>query len=46
MQAVFVIPLSKDCVIAAMHYGFEAADGFGKRFSAMLNTMEILDSGI
>jgi hypothetical protein len=46
MQAVFVIPLSKGCVIATMHYGFEAADGFGKRCSAMLNTREILDSGI
>ena len=43
MQAVYVIPLSKGCVIATAHYYFEGAEGFGRRFSAMLNTLEIIN---
>ena len=42
LQAVYVIPLSNVCVIATMHYSFEAAEGFGRRFDAMLNTLEII----
>ena len=43
MQAVYVIPLSKGCVIATAHYYFEGAEGFGRRFSAMMNTLEIIN---
>ena len=42
LQSVYVIPLSNGCVIATMHYSFEAAEGFGRRFDAMLNTLEII----
>ena len=42
MQAVYVIPLSNGSVIATMHYSFEAAEGFGRRFSEMLNTLSII----
>ena len=42
LQSVYVIPLSNGCAIATMHYSFEAAEGFGRRFDAMLNTLEII----
>ena len=42
MQAGYIIPLGKGCIIATMHYGFEAAEGFGSRFSAIMNTLEII----
>ena len=44
LQSVYVIPVSNGCVIATSRYSFEAADGFGKRFSEMLNTLEVLNS--
>ena len=42
LQAVYVIPLSNGCVIATMHYSFEAADGFGRRFSEIMNTLTVM----
>ena len=42
LQAVYVIPLSNGCVIATMHYGFEAADGFGRRFNEIMNTLTVM----
>ena len=42
LQAVYVIPLSNGCVIATMHYSFEAADGFGRRFSEIMNTLRVM----
>lgn len=42
LQSVYVIPLSNGCVIATAHYSFEAAEGFGRRMSEMLNTLEII----
>ena len=42
LQAVYVIPLNNGCVIATMHYSFEAADGFGRRFSEIMNTLKVM----
>ena len=42
LQSVYVIPLSNGCVIATAHYSFEAAEGFGRRMTEMLNTLEII----
>ena len=42
LQAVYVIPLSNGCVIAVMHFSFEAADGFGRRFNEILNTLRVM----
>ena len=43
MQGVYVIPAPDGCRIATMHYGFEAAEGFGRRFRYMLNTFSVID---
>jgi len=42
MQTVYVIPASKGCIIATAHYTFESSEGFGRRFSAILNTLEVI----
>ena len=31
------------CRIATAHYGFESAEGFGKRFSSMVKTLVVID---
>ena len=38
IQAVYIIPASEGCFVAAAHFAAEAAEGFGRRFSYMLNT--------
>ena len=43
VQGVYIIPAADGCRIATMHYGFEAAEGFGRRFRYMLNTFAVLD---
>ena len=42
LQMVYVIPLSSGCVVATAHYSFEAADGFGRRFSEIMNTLRVM----
>ena len=41
LQAVYIIPAGEGSIVAGMQYSFEAADGFGKRFNEILNTLEI-----
>ena len=42
LQAVYIIPAGEGSIVAGMQYSFEAADGFGKRFNEILNTLEII----
>ena len=42
LQAVYIIPASDGCRVATAHYAAEAAEGFGRRFSYMLNTLTVL----
>ena len=42
LQAVYIIPSGSGCLVAAAHYSFESAEGFGRRFAAMLNTLTVL----
>ena len=42
LQTVYIIPLQKGCAVATAHYSFEAADGFGHRFSEMMNTLTVM----
>ena len=42
LQAVYIIPASDGCRVAAAHYAIEAAEGFGRRFSYMLNTLAVI----
>ena len=43
LQAVYIIPAGEGSIVAGMQYSFEAADGFGKRFNEILNTLEVID---
>ena len=43
MQAVYIIPASDGCRIATAHYSMEAAEGFGRRFAYMINTLNVLE---
>ena len=42
LQAVYIIPSGSGCLVAAAHYSFESAEGFGRRFASMLNTLTVL----
>lgn len=42
LQAVYIIPSGSGCLVAAAHYSFESAEGFGRRFANMLNTLTVL----
>ena len=41
--AVYVIPAEDGCRIAKAHYSAEAAEGFGRRFNYLINTIYVLD---
>lgn len=42
LQAVYIIPSGSGCLVAAAHYSFESAEGFGRRFANMLDTLTVL----
>ncbi len=43
LQMVYIIPASEGSRIATAHYGFESAEGFGRRFQYIMNTLEVID---
>ena len=43
LQMVYVIPADDGCRIATAHYSFESAEGFGIRFSYIVNTLMVID---
>ena len=43
MQMVYIIPAPDGCRVATAHYAAEGADGFGRRFSHMVNTLTLID---
>lgn len=43
LQAVYIIPASDGCIVATAHFSLEAAEGFGRRFAYMLNTLSVID---
>lgn len=42
LQTVYIIPASDGCVVATAHFSIEAAEGFGRRFSYMVNTLALM----
>ena len=44
LQAVYIIPAPNGSFVAAAHFAAEAAEGFGRRFSCMLNTLALIDN--
>lgn len=43
LQTVYVIPAGNGCLVAAAHYTYESAEGFGRRFEYMLDTLTALE---
>ena len=44
LQTVYIIPADDGCRIATAHYTFESAEGFGRRFNYIMNTLVVIDS--
>ncbi len=43
LQRVYIISAEDGCLVAAAHYSVESAEGFGTRFSHMMNTLTLID---
>ena len=43
LQVVYIIPAADGCRIATEHLTAESAEGFGRRFSYILNTLAVID---
>ena len=43
LQVVYIIPASDGCRVAVEHFSVESAEGFGRRFNYMLNTLSVID---
>ena len=43
LQSIYIIPASDGCRVATAHYSIESAEGFGRRFANMVNTLSVLD---
>ena len=41
LQMVYIIPASDGCVIGWVHHGLDSADGFGRRFDAMMQSLSL-----
>ena len=44
MQTVYIIPAAEGCIVALARYTFESADGFGTRFSYIMNTLVVTNA--
>lgn len=45
LQAVYIVPASDGCRVATAHFSAEAAEGFGRRFNAMMHTLSVIEKG-
>ena len=43
LQVVYIIPASDGYRVAVEHFSVESAEGFGRRFNYMLNTLAVID---
>jgi len=43
LQQTYIIPAPDGCLVAAAHCTLESAEGFGRRFDCMMNTLTVLD---
>lgn len=43
LQVVYIIPAGDGCRIATAHYAIEAAEGFGRRFAYIMNTLVVIE---
>ena len=46
LETVYIIPAADGARVAAAHYSMESAEGFGRRFDQMINTLEVIGAGL
>lgn len=44
LQTVYIIPRADGCLVAAAHCSIEGAEGFGRRFSYIVNTLSPIEA--
>ena len=42
LQMVYIVPAANGSIIATAHYAIEASEGFGRRFSYIMHTLEVI----
>lgn len=42
LQMVYIVPATNGSIIATAHYAIEASEGFGRRFSYIMHTLEVI----
>ncbi|MCR5790721.1 MAG: hypothetical protein K6G83_12600 [Lachnospiraceae bacterium] len=43
LQMLYIIPSADGSITATAHYSFEGAEGFGRRFGYIMNTLSLID---
>ncbi|MCR4585649.1 MAG: hypothetical protein K5686_07985 [Lachnospiraceae bacterium] len=43
LQMVYIIPAADGTLVGTAHYGFESAEGFGRRFSYIMKTLTLIN---
>lgn len=43
-ETVYIIPVADGALVATAHFTMESAEGFGRRFDYMMNTLEVIGS--
>lgn len=43
LQAVYIVPAAEGCRVATAHFSAEDAEGFGRRFNAMMHTLSVIE---
>ena len=43
LQMVYIIPADGGSIIGTAHYSFESAEGFGRRFAYIMNTLTVIE---
>lgn len=46
LQTVYIIPAPDGSRVATAHYSFESAEGFGRRFRYIMNTLAVIDRNV
>ena len=46
LQKVYIIPDGEGAIVGTAHYNIEGAEGTGRRFMYMMNTIKLLDKGV
>ncbi len=46
LQMVYIVPAGDGTLVGTAHYGFESAEGFGRRFAYIMKTLTLIDKDL